>query len=96
MFTDDRALRVLAGSIVKTGYVEIHKIKLACRECMAVGDVDRAYQRQLQLGADQLFPPPNGYWDGDTFVIRDGRHQMVASLMLGLEWLLVAWVEQAD
>jgi hypothetical protein len=94
MFTEDRTFRVPAGAIVKTGYAPIHKIKMACRARMAVGDVDRAYQKRLQLGSDQPFPPPNGYWEGDTFVVRDGRHQYIARLMLGLSHLFVAWIEE--
>ncbi len=93
MFTEDRTFRVPAGAIVKTGYVPIHKVRLACRDRMAVGDVDRAYQKVLQRGSDQSFPPPNGFWEDDTFVIQDGRHEYVASTMVGLTHLFVAWIE---
>jgi hypothetical protein len=93
-FAADRSISVPAGHLVRTGYVEIHKVRLACRERMAVGDVDRAFQKRLQLGTDQPFPCPNGIWDEDGwFVIYDGRHEFVACLMLGLTHLLVAWVE---
>jgi len=76
---------------VRTGYVPIDAVKLACRDRMAVGDVDRAYQRRLQLGDHQPWPPPRGYWYGNRFVIVDGRHDAVAAMMLGLEHLFVAW-----
>lgn len=94
MFTEDRHLRVPAGAIVKTGYAPIHKIKMACRARMAVGDVDRAYQKRLQLGSDQSWPPPYGEWEGDTFVVIDGRHEYISCLMLGVEYLFVAWIEE--
>jgi hypothetical protein len=47
----------------------------------------------LQLGSQQRWPCPVGHWEGERFVITDGRHQYVAALMLGLEFLLVAWTE---
>lgn len=90
-YAEDRSLVIPPNYIVTTGYVAIHKVRLACRERMAVGDVGAAYQRLLQLGDGQRWPCPNGYWEGDTFVIKDGRHEYVASLMLGKERLLVAW-----
>lgn len=89
----DRAFVVPPGMLVRTGYVPVHKVRLACHDRMAVGDVDRAYQKRLQLGANQPFPPPNGEWEGDTFAIHDGRHEFVASLMLGQSHILVAWLE---
>jgi len=62
---------------------------------MSIGDVDRAYQKRLQLGDRQPWPCPRGHWEGDRFVIVDGRHEYVSCLMLGIEWVLVAWVEPA-
>jgi hypothetical protein len=94
MFTPDRSMLVKPGQIVRTGYVDVFKVRLASRERMAVGDVDRAFQRVLQAGADSQFPCPNGRWDGDTFVIHDGRHAWLASVMLGKSHILVAWIEQ--
>lgn len=89
---EDRALIVAPGQVVKSGYVPIHRIRLACRERMAVGDVDRAYQRALQAAPAQVHPTPNGYWEGETFVVRDGRHTVVALLMLGFDYVLVSWI----
>lgn len=95
----DRSIAVPSGYIVKTGYVDVFRVRLASRERMAVGDVDRAFQKRLQLGDLQPFPPPNGYWEegicGKTFVINDGRHEWVATVMLGHTHILVAWLEQA-
>ena len=88
----DRTLAIGPGQTVKTGYVETHRIKLACRDRMAVGDVEAAYRRQLSLGDQQAWPCPVGEWEGNLFVIHDGRHQYVAALMLGLTHILVAWV----
>lgn len=93
---EDRSISIPPGAVVFTGYVRIDRISLACRERMAVGDVDRACQRRLQLAPRQPFPPPRGYWDGQQFVIVDGRHEYVAALMLGFERILVAWTMPAE
>lgn len=92
---EDRSVAVPPGHVIRTEYVHIDHVELACRDRMAVGDVKIAYERQLQLGSHQRWPCPRGHWANGNFVIADGRHQFVAALMLGLEWLLVAWVEPA-
>lgn len=83
------------GARVVTGYAPIHRIRMASRERLAVGDVERAYRRLLCLPSGaQAWPCPVGYWESiDSYVVVDGRHQYVAALMLGYEWLLVAWME---
>ena len=96
LLAEDRSLSVPPGRLIRTGYVHVDQIRLGCRARMAVGDVDRAYQRRLQLGEQQPWPCPRGEWDGDRFDIIDGRHDVVAALMLGQEWVLVAWPEAAD
>lgn len=92
-FAVDRSLRVPAGSVIVSGYVDVWKCRLANRERMAPEAVAAAWQKLLQLGADSLHPCPNGHWDGDEFVIHDGRHEYVAAVMLGREQILVAWVD---
>jgi hypothetical protein len=94
----DRHLLVKPGVKVHTGYVPIFDCELACRERMASGDVDRAYQKLLQLGEDSLWPCPNGHWVAEgsrrIFLIEDGRHEWIASVMLGRKYILVAWLEE--
>ena len=88
--------RVAAGQTVSTGYVPIHDVvcEASFGHQLYPGEVERAYRRQLELGSDQSWPPPTGYWRTDRrFVLTDGRHRYVASLMLGMEFLLVAWLE---
>lgn len=87
----DRSLLVAPGELVKSGYVSVWKVRLACRERMAVGDVGAAFQKLLQIAPAQMHPSPNGYWDGEEFVIQDGRHAYVAAVMLGYESILVTW-----
>lgn len=94
----DRSMAVPPGAIVRTAHVRVEDIVLACRDRMAIGDVDRAYQQRLQLGDHHPWPCPRGHWNGnDTrFVIEDGRHEFVATLMLGHPTILVAWIEAAE
>lgn len=92
-FAVDRGMAVPAGAVVRTGYVAIEDVRLACRDRMAVGDVEAAYRKRLQLGDRQPWPPPRGHWQGDRFVILDGRHEYVSALMLGFSHILVAWIE---
>jgi hypothetical protein len=95
-YAPDRTFVVPRGARVLTDYIRLDRVRLACRDRMAVGDVETAYRRLLAVGArGQQFPCPHGEWDGETFVIQDGRHEYVAALMLGFEALLVAWVELA-
>lgn len=91
---EDRSIEVRPGHKVVTDYVRVEDVILACRERMAVGDVSVAYQKRLQLGASQPWPCPRGYWEDTRFVIVDGRHEYVATLMLGHSHILVAWVEK--
>jgi len=93
MLAEDRSLAVPPGQRVVTGYAHIDQVKFACRARMAIGDVDRAYQQRLQLGDHQPWPCPRGYWEGDRYVVVDGRHSVAAALLLGQEYILVAWPE---
>lgn len=89
---EDRGMAVPPGAVVQSGYVRIEMVRLACRERMAVGDVERAMQRRMACAPSQPWPCPRGQWEGERFVIIDGRHEYVAALMLGVEHILVAWV----
>lgn len=90
----DRSLRVPPGHLVVSGYVDVHRVRFACRDRMAVGDVDAAYRRVVANGGDFLHPTPVGRWVEDGFFeITDGRHEFVARLMLGYHSILVTWLE---
>jgi hypothetical protein len=86
-------MAVPPGHLVRTGYVAVEQVTLACRDRMTPGDVKLAYERLLQLGDHQPWPAPRGHWQDDRFVIADGRHQFVASLMLGKSHIFVAWID---
>lgn len=95
-FAADRSLLVPPGHIVRTGYIPIFQCRLACRERMAIGDIKLAYERRLQLGSNQSWPPPVGHWEETVFMIEDGRHEWLAAVALGVEYILVAWLDLAD
>jgi hypothetical protein len=83
------------GHVVHTGYVPIHDVvcEASFGHQLLPAEVERAYRRQLELGDQQPWPPPTGYWREDhRFILTDGRNRYVACLMLGLEHLLVAWL----
>jgi len=88
-------MSVPVGHKVVTGYVDCWKVILSCRAPMSVGDVSAAHNKLLQMGGEQPWPCPNGVWKDDVFHIHDGRHQYIASLMLGMSHILVAWIEPA-
>jgi hypothetical protein len=90
---EDRSMAIPPGALVRTGYVAVESVTMACRDRMAMGDLNAAYQKRLQLGDHQPWPPPRGHWAGERFVIEDGRHEFLAAMALGHRHLLVAWVE---
>jgi hypothetical protein len=81
------------GHIAKTMIIPVETAMLASKDRIAVGDVDRAYQKRLQIGSNHPWPCPIGYWQGNRFLIVDGRHEWIATIMLGHETILVAWIE---
>ena len=86
--------RVATGHTIETGYVPIHDVVIHAPRGhhLYPAEVERAYRRQLELGDDQGWPPPTGYWRDGRFVLTDGRNRYVAALMLGVEHILVAWL----
>ena len=88
----DRSMAVPPGRIVATGHVKVEDVILVNRSRMAVGDIEAAYQKRLQLGDHSPWPCPRGHWQDDRFVIVDGRHEYLAALALGHSHVLVAWI----
>jgi len=93
--SDWGGLRVPAGHVVRTAYVPTHNVLMYARpgHQLSPAAVERAYCRQLELGDDQTWPPPTGYWrDNGAFVLTDGRTRFLAAMMLGMEYVFVAWL----
>lgn len=89
----DRNLVVPPQAIVKTAWVDVDVCRLGCRERMDFAAIERAGRELLQLAGGQMFPPVNGRWEGERFVVLDGRHEYLAALALGRTRVLVAWME---
>ena len=93
----DRSMRLGHAHRVSTAWIPIHRVRLDCTDRMAVGDVQNAYNKVLHNGPEcATWPCPVGWWDGEVFVISDGRHEFSARLMLGQRRIFVAWVESAN
>lgn len=94
----DRTMLVPPNHVVRSGWVDIHRIRLACDTRMSVGDVSDAYAKVLHNGAaNGAWPPPFGEWDREeegVFILLDGRHEMLARLMHGQKKLFIAWLEE--
>lgn len=87
-------MRVAPGEIVKTQWVSIDRCKLGCRERMDFAAIERAGRKYLQVSYAQFWPPIVGEWDGERFVVLDGRHEFVALLAMGRTEVFVAWKER--
>lgn len=92
--TRDRTFRVRRDQIVKTAWIDPHKCRLGSRAPMVVEAVAEKCRELLQQpeGA-AIWPPVNGHWDGDVFVVDDGRHELLAHLIRGDQEMLVCWLE---
>jgi hypothetical protein len=86
------------GHVVVTDYVPISAIVFESQERMAMGDVQRAYDEYLRLGSGTAWPCIFGRWldiECTRFKLDDGRHRYIASLMLGRQYMLAAWIQPA-
>lgn len=93
---EDRSLSVRPDQVVKTAWIDIDLCRLGCRVLMSPEAVEAKFRRFLNLGANSAWPPVVGHWDGDRFVVADGRHEYLAALMIGRDKLFVCWLETAS
>lgn len=89
-------MEVPAGKVVRTAYVPIERCRLGNRAPMAIGDVREKFEIIQQIKPQAIFPGPMGHWEGETFVVLDGRHTYVAYLMHGFRHILVSWLETIE
>ena len=89
---EDRSMCVQPHQTVEVRWVHVDRCVLGCRDRMTPESVEKKYRMLLQQGTAMPWPPIVGHWRGDTFVVDDGRHEYLASLMLGKEHILVAWL----
>jgi hypothetical protein len=93
---EDRSLAVHPGQIVRTSWVDIDLCRLGNRAQMSPEAVEKKFRRLLNLGDCAPWPPVVGLWEGDRFTVCDGRHDYLASLMIGRDKLFVCWLEEAS
>jgi hypothetical protein len=75
--------------------VDIDLCRLSFRLPMSPEAVEKKYRRLLNLGECAPWPPIVGHWEDGRFVVCDGRHDYLASLMIGRDKLFVCWLEAA-
>lgn len=92
---EDRSLRVEPDQNVRVEWVDIDCCKLGCRVPISPEAVEKKFRRLLNLGAASAWPPIVGHWEYDRFVVDDGRHEYLASLMIGRSRVLVCWITPA-
>lgn len=93
---EDRSLNVRPTQIVRTAWVAIDICKLGNRAQMSPEAVEKKFRMLLSMGDCAHWPPIVGHWEDDRFVVCDGRHEYLASLMLGRDRLFVAWLEEVQ
>jgi len=94
-FVEDRSMSVRPSQVVRTQWVHVNSCILGNRERMDFAAIERKGQQLLQQGDCGSWPPPNGQWQDDRFVIYDGRHEFLAHLALGRSHIFVAWLEES-
>lgn len=92
---EDREIRVSPGEIVVSRWIPIDTCCLGSRQQRSIGDIERKYQRLLQMGDQQPWPPLVGRWRGDRFEVMDGGHTLLALMALGKDQVFVAWLERS-
>lgn len=91
--SEDRHFIIPQGCYVKTEYVHVKEIQMGIYNRMSMEAVEKAYRKHLQLGSSSSFPPPMGKWEGDKFIVIDGRHEVLGAQIAGKSVILVAWIE---
>jgi hypothetical protein len=94
MVAEDRSMCVQPDQIVRTAWIDVDLCKLGCRVPMSPEAVEKKFRRLLNLGDAAPWPPVVGHWEGERFLVDDGRHDYLAALMLGRERLFVCWLDR--
>lgn len=90
---EDRSLLVQPNQVVRAEWISIDLCVLGCRVRMNPEAVEKKFRKLLQQGDAASWPPIVGHWEGERFSVDDGRHEFLASLMLGRTRVFVCWME---
>jgi hypothetical protein len=93
--SEDRSMCVQPHQVVRTAWIDIDLCKLGFRLLMSPEAVEKKFRRLLNLGDGAPWPPVVGHWEGERFLVDDGRHDYLAALMIGRDKLFVCWLETA-
>ena len=92
---EDRSMCIQPDQLVRSGWIDINCCKVGSHVQMSPEAVEKKWRRLLQQGEAACWPPIVGHWEGERFVVCDGRHEFIASLMIGRTKIYVAWLENA-
>lgn len=97
---------VPAGWVEVQGYIPSHRIRVNGESRIAIGDVERIYDKIMGLHSHskgaQKSNPPKGFFERDSidgawfFVVLDGKHRYTGNFMFGKgrrQNMLVRWNE---
>ena len=90
---EDRSICIRPDQTVKTSWIDINSCILGNRAPMSPEAVEKSFRKLLNIGDCAPWPPVVGHWDGERFIVCDGRHEYLASLMSGRTRLFVCWLE---
>jgi hypothetical protein len=96
MVAEDRSMCIQPHQVVRTAWVDIDLCKLGFRLPMSPEAVEKKFRRLLNIGDCAPWPPVVGHWEGQRFLVDDGRHDYLAALMMGRDKLFVCWLEPAS
>lgn len=91
--TADAAGRVLipAGYLPVYEYVPLDRIRVASPGQLHLPTIEEKHKAVVNSGGAQLHVAPFGDWEGDTFVVRDGRHALEALRIAGFSQHILVW-----
>ena len=95
MVAEDRSMCVQPDQIVRTAWIDVDLCVLGSRLPMSPEAVEKKFRRLLNIGDAAPWPPIVGHWEGERFLVDDGRHDYLAALMLGRERVFVCWLDGA-
>lgn len=79
LVAEDRSMCVQPDQIVRTAWVDIDICKLGSRVPMSPEAVEKKFRRLLNLGDAAPWPAVVGHWEGERFLVDDGRHDYLAA-----------------
>jgi hypothetical protein len=96
MVAEDHSMCVQPHQVVRTAWVDTDLCKLGFRLPMSPEAVEKKFRKLLNIGDCSPWPPIVGHWEGERFIVDDGRHDYLAALMMGRDKLFVCWLDASS